>query len=58
MVVVGEDAEAVGREVRRRRQAGQRAAGFVGSDEGVAREMAAEMLGGVDEVVAIGLPPG
>lgn len=55
MVVIGEDAEAVGAEVRRRRDAGERAAGFVGTEQALARAMGEEMLGGVDEVVA---PPG
>jgi hypothetical protein len=51
VVVVGTDGEAVGREVARRRAAGERAAGFVGTDEALARAMGEEMLGGVDEVV-------
>lgn len=58
MVVVGADGDAVGREVARRRSAGERAAGFVGTDEALARAMGEEMLGGVDEVVeAAGGPP-
>jgi len=55
VVVVGTDGEAVAREVRRRRAAGERVAGFVGDDEALARAMAEEMLGGCDEIAA---PPG
>ena len=58
VVVMGADAGAVGRAVRRLREAGARAAGFVGEDEETARAMAVEMLGGVDEVVRLsGEPP-
>ncbi len=55
LVVLGPDAEAVARAVQELRQAGARVAGFVGQhgDEAVAREMAAEMLGGLDEVVRV-----
>jgi hypothetical protein len=53
VVVVGTDGEAVGREVRRRRALGQRAAGFVGDDTAQAAVMADEMLGGADEVVVL-----
>lgn len=52
MVVMGTDAAAVGADVARRRQRGERVAGFVGVDEALARAMGQEMLGGVDEVVA------
>jgi hypothetical protein len=52
VVVLGEDAAAVGREVVRRRHLGERVAGFVGADEVVATTMGEEMLGGVDEVAA------
>ncbi|MGI8684121.1 MAG: hypothetical protein ACR2MO_03300 [Acidimicrobiales bacterium] len=55
VVVIGTDGEAVGREVRRRRAAGERIAGFVGDDEALATAMAEEMLGGCDEMAA---PPG
>ena len=51
MVVVGTDGEAVGGEMRRRRTAGDRVAGFVGDDQAMAEAMAEEMLGVVDEVV-------
>ena len=51
VVVTGVDARAVGRRVRELRARGLAAAGFVGEDEDVAREMGEEMLGGVDEVV-------
>ncbi|HEX2063545.1 MAG TPA: hypothetical protein VHE80_03895 [Acidimicrobiales bacterium] len=51
VVVVGTDAEAVGRTVRRLRDEGARVAGHVGRDEDSARAMGTEMLGGVDEVV-------
>lgn len=49
---MGTDAEAVGRAVRRLRRPGVAVAGFVGSDQQAATEMAHEMLGGVDEVVS------
>ena len=49
--MLGSDAEAVGRAVRDLRESGARVAGFVGVDEALAREMAQEMLGGVDQVV-------
>ena len=54
VVVMGTDAAAVGADVARRRQRGERAAGFVGVDEALARAMGQEMLGGVDEVVGAG----
>ena len=50
---MGPDGAAVGREVSRRRAAGERVAGFVGADEPVARSMAEEMLGGLDELVVL-----
>lgn len=50
---MGRDAEAVGTAVRRQREAGARVAGFVGDDERAARQMGEEMLGGVDELVAL-----
>lgn len=53
-MVVGADAAAVGAAVGRLRASGDRAAGFVGTDEDEARRMAEEMLGGVDEVVRVG----
>ncbi|MDP9069926.1 MAG: hypothetical protein M3N68_01285 [Actinomycetota bacterium] len=55
LVVLGPDAGAVARAVRELRQSGARVAGFVGQDddEEVAREMATEMLGGLDEVVRV-----
>ena len=49
--MIGADAEAVGRLVRRLRDEGAKAAGHVGADVESARAMATEMLGGVDEVV-------
>ena len=48
---MGADAAAVGEEVARRRETGQRVAGFVGDDHDLAVAMGEEMLGGVDEVV-------
>ena len=51
-IVVGPDGEAVGRTVRRLRRQGVAAAGFVGTEEQTAREMAEEMLGGVDQMVS------
>jgi hypothetical protein len=55
---MGTDAAAVGYEARRRRDAGQRVAGFVGGDPEVGAAMAEEMLGGVDETVEVAeLPP-
>ncbi|MGH9177792.1 MAG: hypothetical protein ACRD0N_04465 [Acidimicrobiales bacterium] len=53
VVVLGTDGDAVGREVARRRAAGERAAGFVGEEEATARAMAEEMLGGLDELVVL-----
>lgn len=53
VVVIGSDGAKVAAEVVARRAAGHRVAGFVGDDEGEARTMAAEMLGGVDEVVRV-----
>ncbi len=50
--MTGLDADAVGRAVREVREQGAAAAGFVGEDEDLARQMAEEMLGGVDEVVS------
>ena len=54
VVVMGADAAAVGADVARRRERGERAAGFVGVDEALARAMGEEMLGGVEEVVGAG----
>ena len=51
---MGADAAAVGADVARRRERGERAAGFVGVDETLARAMGEEMLGGVDQVVGPG----
>ena len=48
---MGADAAAVGADVARRRERGERAAGFVGADEALARAMGEEMLGGVEVVV-------
>ncbi len=53
VVVVGQEANAVGRAVRSRRGPGMAVAGFVGHDEQAARQMADEMLGGVDRVEAL-----
>ena len=53
---MGPDAESVGAEVRRRRDAGERVAGFVGGDEALARAMAEEMLGPIDHVVVLSAP--
>lgn len=50
---MGDDAGAVGREVARRRGAGERVAGFVGSDPEAAAALAEEMLGGLDELVVL-----
>lgn len=55
-VVLGPDGGAVGRAVGRRREAGERVAGFVGdpapgADRETARAMGAEMLGEAVEVV-------
>ncbi len=55
---MGADAETVGRTVRELRGPGVVVAGFVGEDEELAREMAEEMLGGVDQVVRAGGPSG
>lgn len=49
---MGDDAAAVAREVARRREAGERVAGFVGTDAEAAAVMAEEMLGRLDELVA------
>ena len=54
---MGSDAQAVGRLVRQLRRQGVRVAGFVGEEEALAREMAVEMLGGLDEVVVAGPAP-
>ena len=53
VVVLGSDGAAVGAEVAARRERGERAAGFLGTDEVLARAMGEEMLGGVDEVVRL-----
>ena len=58
VIVVGEDAAAVGREVATRRAAGVRAAGFVGSPgetdvERATVEMAAELFPHDDVVVVV-----
>jgi len=53
VVVLGADAAAVGREAARRRATGDRVAVFVGTEEDVARTMAEEMLGGLDELVVL-----
>jgi len=59
VVVLGADGAAVGAEVARRRGQGERAAGFVGTDESLARAMGEEVLGGVDEIVGVAAgPPG
>ena len=50
---MGTDAEAVAGEVVRRRRAGERVAGFVGTDAALARAMGVEMLGGVDVLVPL-----
>ena len=55
-MVIGTDAGTVGKEVRRRREHGDRIAGFVGHDQETARAMGDEMLGGCDEVVVLGAP--
>lgn len=49
--MTGADARVVGQQVREMRGPDVRVAGFVGDDEDLARDMAMEMLGGVDEVV-------
>lgn len=55
---MGADADAVGREVSRRREEGERVAGFVGRDRELATTMGEEMLGGADEVVeVVDVPP-
>lgn len=56
-VVLGPDGDAVGRAVRQRREAGERAAGFVGdpaddADRQAAGALGAEMLGEAVEVVS------
>lgn len=56
-VVLGPDGDAVGEAVRRRREAGERVAGFVGdptadADCQAAQVMGAEMLGEAVEVVS------
>ena len=53
VVVLGADAAAVARVARDRRRAGARVVIFVGEEEGLARQLAEEMLGGVDEVVRV-----
>lgn len=53
VVVMGPDAAAVGREAALRRTAGARVAAFVGTEEELARAMADEMLGGLDELVVL-----
>lgn len=52
-MVVGNDAAAVGRTVRERREAGERVAGFIGIDEEQATVMAVEMFGGIDHLVVL-----
>ncbi len=59
VVVLGGDGRAVAEEVRRRRALAERVAGFVTrpgdpKGEALARDMGAEMLGGVDRVVVVG----
>ncbi len=58
VVVVGVDAQAVGRAVGELRAGGLVAAAFVGEDEILARDMADEMLGGADEVMRADERPG
>jgi len=53
-VVIGRDGGSVGRAVEALRGPGAAVAGFVGDNLDAAREMAAEMLGGVDQVVSVG----
>ncbi|HEX2701199.1 MAG TPA: hypothetical protein VHM89_13440 [Acidimicrobiales bacterium] len=53
VVVAGADGAAVAEEVRRRRAAGQRAAGYVGDDPELATTMGQEMLGAVDQLVRL-----
>jgi hypothetical protein len=53
VVVVGQEAAAVGRAVSTLRGPGVAVAGFVGRDEQAARLMAEEMLGGVERVVRL-----
>ncbi len=53
-MVKGGDAKAVARAVAELRGRGLAVVGFVGDDEDLARQMAEEMLGGVDEVVGDG----
>ena len=53
VVVMGPDAAAVGREAALRRAAGARVAAFVGTGEDLARAMAEELLGGLDELVVV-----
>lgn len=55
---MGADGTAVGRTVRARREAGEQAAGFVGSegapeDDEAFSAMAAELFGGPDQVVVL-----
>lgn len=56
---MGADGAAVASAVGERRRAGDRVAGFVGPAhdphvQAAARDMGVEMLGGVDELVALG----
>lgn len=53
VVVLGDDAATAGREAARWRATGDRVAVFVGTEEDVARTMAEEMLGGLDELVVL-----
>lgn len=53
VMVMGTDAAAVGCEAARRRAVGERVATFIGTEDDVARVMAGEMLGCLDEPVVI-----
>lgn len=50
---MGTDADTVGSEVARLCALGARAAGFIGTDDALARVMAEEMLGGLDELLLL-----
>jgi hypothetical protein len=50
VVVLGTDADAVAARVAAVREAGRRAAGYVGDDPAAAENMAAELFGGEAEV--------
>ena len=54
VLVLGADASAIARAAREQRRSGARVALFVGEEEEPARQMADEVLGGVDEVVRVG----